>query len=92
MKRIALFAVLTCLFALWQFPGISKADDGIRDCPAGVCPVSTVSPLPVGRGPGAVALPPDEVVVVGAKFPKVHNLLAKLRHPLKGRLAIRGCK
>ena len=39
MKRIALFAVLTCLFALWQFPGITKAD---QPCPCqangGACP------------------------------------------------------
>lgn len=27
MKRIALFAALTCLFALWQFPGVARAGE-----------------------------------------------------------------
>lgn len=34
MKRIALFAALTCLFALWQFPGVARADCANGSCAA----------------------------------------------------------
>ena len=60
MKRVRLFAVAMCLFALWQFPSITMAS-APDDCTGPNCLVAkqTEEPqrLPVGTG-GVAVRPP----------------------------------
>lgn len=80
MRRIRLFAIATCLFALWQFPSVSMAahDDGLQcagpDCAAQRMPVGPHKIL-IAR-PGETGEPPT-------------NWLYRLTHPFNGKFRLR---
>lgn len=79
MKRIRLFAVMaTCLFALWQLPGASRADDGLSAdvcagpfCPAVAQKMSAAGTTKITASPAAVR---------GARFPLFAAAVDRSRH------------